>query len=108
MTLGDFNPSILSQNYDILYQLLHEMFDNGMPYTMEPALLKQIIPPPSLLDTVINAVPIPTSIAPSSLSAPSSKSVMNSKCPWRMTGLKYAHNEIFFDVIEELDCLVDE
>ena len=95
----------MAQNYDIIYQLLHEMFDHGLPYTMEPALLKQVIPPPSLLDTVINAVPLPTSIAPS-LSI--SKSVMNSKCPWRMTGLKYAHNEIFFDVIEELDCVIDE
>ncbi|KAI8900916.1 Mu homology domain-containing protein [Globomyces pollinis-pini] len=72
-----------------------------MPYITEPALLKQLVPPPSLYTTVMNAV----SIAQSTPSAPIS---MVTSCPWRSTGTKYAHNEIFFDINEELDCIMDQ
>lgn len=27
--------------------------------------------------------------------------------PWRKTGVKYATNEIYFDIIEELDATID-
>jgi AP-3 complex subunit mu len=27
--------------------------------------------------------------------------------PWRKTGVKYAQNEIYLDIVEEVDCLVD-
>jgi AP-3 complex subunit mu len=27
--------------------------------------------------------------------------------PWRKSGVKYAQNEIYLDIIEEIDCIVD-
>jgi len=30
-----------------------------------------------------------------------------SNTPWRKAGVKYASNEIFFDIVEELSCTVE-
>jgi AP-3 complex subunit mu len=99
--LGGFDESSITQNYDVVYQLLEECFDDGMPYINEPALLKQLVPPPSIISTVINTLSTtsihnlpPTGVA--------------TRIPWRQENLKYAHNEIFFDTVEELDMIVDE
>ena len=27
--------------------------------------------------------------------------------PWRKLGVKYTNNEIFFDITEEIDCIID-
>ena len=116
--IGDFTESLLNQHFDVVIQLLEEYLDEGMPYITDPALLKLQIPPPSLLHTVMqNAVSLvggsaalPSSMLNSASSTSFSPTApgLNSRFPWRVTGLKYAHNEIFFDVVEELDCIVDE
>jgi len=31
-----------------------------------------------------------------------------SNVPWRRTGVKYANNEAYFDIIEEIDAIVDK
>nr|KAJ3420737.1 AP-3 complex subunit mu-2 [Polyrhizophydium stewartii] len=92
----------LKENFVIVYELLEELVDYGSPYITEPCLLKDMIPPPSLLSTMINAVSIGTQF--------SSKQPTGtvSTVPWRPTGLKYTNNEIFFDIIEELDVIVDK
>lgn len=28
--------------------------------------------------------------------------------PWRKMGVKYTNNEIFFDIVEEIDCIIDK
>ncbi len=53
---GTFSEVVLTQNFDVVYQLLEDSLDDGRPYITELALLKQLVPPPSLLATVINAV----------------------------------------------------
>ncbi|KAJ3311018.1 AP-3 complex subunit mu-2 [Boothiomyces sp. JEL0838] len=93
----DINDQILKDNFDIVYQILQEIIDNGEPYITEPCLLKQLVPPPSLLTRVINTIyqeKAPTSAV--------------STISWRQLGVKYAHNEIFFDIIEELDVIMDK
>ncbi|KAJ3256714.1 AP-3 complex subunit mu-2 [Boothiomyces macroporosus] len=52
----DINDQILKDNFDIVYQILQEIIDNGEPYITEPCLLKQLVPPPSLLTRVINTI----------------------------------------------------
>ena len=104
--LGDFTEALLNQHFDTILMLLEEVLDEGLPYTTEPALLKLQIPPPSLLNAVMNVVSLGTGAA-SSVYSPTAPSY-NIKYPWRNNGLKYAHNEIFFDIIEELDSIVDE
>ena len=31
-----------------------------------------------------------------------------SNVPWRRTGVKYTNNEVYFDVIEEIDAIIDK
>lgn len=31
-----------------------------------------------------------------------------SNIPWRRTGVKYTNNEAYFDVIEEIDAIIDK
>eukprot|EP01132_Coremiostelium_polycephalum_P010896 gene10896-13351_t len=77
------------------------MADHGFPFTTEPNFLKEMIKPPGVLTDVIRSVTGSsnvTDILPNgSLGA----------IHWRKTGIKYASNEIFFDIIEEIDCIID-
>ncbi|KAH6576410.1 hypothetical protein BASA50_002313 [Batrachochytrium salamandrivorans] len=98
---GGISELILKENFVIVYELLEELVDYGSPYITEPSLLKEMIPPPSLLSSMMNAVSIGTQFG-TKLRTGSISTI-----PWRSTGLKYTNNEIFFDVIEELDVVID-
>lgn len=92
--------SSLKDNFSTVYQLLDEMLDNGVPFTTEPNILREMISPPSLMNMVNNWT------GNSSLNAQLPGESM-STVPWRRIGLKYTNNEIFFDIIEEIDCIID-
>ncbi|KAK5583039.1 hypothetical protein RB653_004629 [Dictyostelium firmibasis] len=91
----------IKENFVHVYQLLDEMTDNGFPFTTELNFLKEMIKPPGVLSNVISSVTGTsniTDILPNgSLGA----------IQWRKTGIKYTQNKIFFDIIEEIDCILD-
>lgn len=97
---GNLSEQVIKDNFATVYEVLEELIDSGSPYITESTILHQLVPPPSILSSVISAVsttasgPAPTGMA--------------SSCPWRVQGIQYAHNEIFFDIVEELDCIVDK
>ncbi|KAJ3217171.1 AP-3 complex subunit mu-2 [Dinochytrium kinnereticum] len=98
---GEITEVSIKDNFSAIYELLEEMLDHGKPYITEPNILKELIPPPSLLSTVINAVSIGTNFG---VRTPTGAL---SHIPWRTTGLKYTNNEIFFDVGEDIDVIID-
>ena len=57
---GDLSETVLRNWFDTVFQLLEETCDNGKPYTTEPCILKDIIQPPSLMNSVLGAVSIGT------------------------------------------------
>jgi AP-3 complex subunit mu len=77
------------------------MMDNGIPFTTEPNALVEIIPPPNVLKKFVGGI---TGQSAMSGALPEG-SLTNT--PWRKSGVKYATNEIYFDIIEELDCTID-
>merc|ERR1712196_676867 len=81
--LGEVREDVVKENFLLLYQLLDEMMDNGMPLTTEPNILKSMILPPTTLGRMAGNV------------------------PWRKSGAKYSNNEIYFDIVEELDSIID-
>jgi AP-3 complex subunit mu len=112
------------------------MMDNGFPLTTEPNVLKEMIPPPTILKKVMDSVSGPKYVADFPLfpSSPSTHSYFShllsthcyfiiffffhrgnsalpkgtlSNVPWRKAGAKYNSNEIFLDIIEEIDVIVD-
>ncbi|KAJ3278244.1 AP-3 complex subunit mu-2 [Borealophlyctis nickersoniae] len=98
---GPVSELVIKENFVIVYELLEEMLDYGNPYITDPSVLKDLIPPPSILSTVINAVSLGTNFG---TKLPSGAM---SSIPWRSTGIKYTNNEIFVDLVEEVDAIID-
>jgi AP-3 complex subunit mu len=97
---GTVDDVAIKDNFSLVYQLLEEMIDNGYPLTTEPNALKAMITPPSVMGRVVAA-------------ATGKSGVSNvlpdgtiSSMPWRKAGVKYSQNEIYLDVIEEVDCII--
>ncbi|XP_032231637.1 AP-3 complex subunit mu-1 isoform X2 [Nematostella vectensis] len=91
----------IKEHIVVVYELLEEMLDNGFPLATEPNVLKELIRPPSIVRQVVNTV---TGSSHVSTHLPTGQL---SNVPWRRTGVKYTNNEIYFDVIEEIDCIID-
>lgn len=95
------SESIIKENYVVVYELLEEMLDNGYPLATESNILKELIKPPTILRSVVNTVTGQSNVADR---LPSGQL---SSIPWRRTGVKYASNEAYFDVTEEVDAIID-
>lgn len=90
---GNVNEDALKNNFVIVYQLLEEVMDSGVPFTTELNILKEMVAAPSMINW------------------PREKKIelpeeLTTAIPWRHV-VKYATNEIFFDIIEEMDSVVD-
>lgn len=99
--LGEISVSTLRDHFDIVYQLLEEMLDDGYPLTTERTALRDIVIPPSLLNKILSAT------GASGL-AKASSNPFTSPIPWRKLGTKYNNNEIYFDVVENMDAIVNK
>merc|ERR1712226_1428897 len=99
---GECSEAIIKDNYVVVYELLDEMLDNGFPLATESNILQELIKPPNILRTVVNTV---TGKSNMSETLPTGQL---SNVPWRRSGVKYTNNEAYFDVIEEVDAIIDK
>jgi len=99
---GECSENVIKDNYVVIYELLDEMLDNGFPLATESNILKELIKPPNILRTVVNTVTGKTNM---SETLPTGQL---SNVPWRRSGVKYTNNEAYFDVIEEVDAIIDK
>ncbi|RCV17933.1 hypothetical protein SETIT_3G260300v2 [Setaria italica] len=100
--LGDLNEDIIKDNFVIVYQILDEMMDNGFPLTTEPNILKEMIAPPNIVNKMLNIVTGKSSTLGSKLPDAAASYV-----PWRSTVVKDASNEVYVNIVEELDACVN-
>jgi AP-3 complex subunit mu len=105
-TIADYfsecTESVIKENYVVVYELLDEMLDNGFPLATESNILKELIKPPNILRTIANSMTGKSNV---SATLPTGQL---SAIPWRRTGVKYTNNEAYFDVIEEVDAIIDK
>ncbi|XP_002732152.1 AP-3 complex subunit mu-1 [Saccoglossus kowalevskii] len=99
---SECNETIIKDNFVIVYELLEEMLDNGFPLATESNILKELIRPPNIIRTVVNSVIGGTNVSDQ---LPTGQL---SNVPWRRSGVKYTNNEAYFDVIEEVDAIIDK
>lgn len=99
---ADCNENLIKEQLVTVYELLDEMLDAGYPFATELNVLKELIKPPNLLRTIANSVTGRTNV---SESLPTNQI---SNVPWRKLGIRYTNNEAYFDVIEELDAILDK
>jgi len=99
--LGEVTEAALKEHHVLLYELLDELLDNGFPLATEGNILKELIRPPNLLRTLANQVTGKTNITHTLPAA------QLSNVPWRRAGVKYTSNDMFLDLTEEVDAILD-
>uniref|UniRef100_A0AAV1TBQ1 MHD domain-containing protein n=1 Tax=Peronospora matthiolae TaxID=2874970 RepID=A0AAV1TBQ1_9STRA len=98
---GNFDENSIKDNFSTVYQLLEEMLDNGYPLTTEPNALKAMVAPPSTVNRIASMVSGKSRV---SNTLPDGAI---SNIPWRKSGVRYTQNEIYFDIVEEIDAIID-
>mmetsp|Transcript_21888 Transcript_21888/g.70715 ORF Transcript_21888/g.70715 Transcript_21888/m.70715 type:complete len:439 (-) Transcript_21888:73-1389(-) len=100
---GEATEAAFRDNFVTTYQLLEEMMDAGMPNTTEGNILKEMVAPPNVITKLASKL--------SGKLGVSAKEALpggaQSSIPWRRSGVKYASNEIFFDISESIDAILD-
>ncbi|KAJ1673405.1 AP-1 adaptor complex mu subunit Apm1, partial [Spiromyces aspiralis] len=81
----------IRDNFVIIYELLDEMMDYGVPQITETKILKEYITQES---HVLEIQPRPPSAVTDAVS-------------WRSEGIEYRKNEVFLDVVESINMLVN-
>ena len=99
---GGVDEIAIKENFSTCYQLLEEMMDNGYPLTTEPNALKAMIRPPTVMGKFQSQITGKSTMVSNDLAEG-----MISSMPWRKAGVKYAQNEIYIDIIEEVDAIID-
>ena len=85
------------------------MDSGGHPLTTAPNALRDIVLPPSLLNKLLSVAGANiNSTINSGSGLGAAGGAFSSPIPWRKTGLKYASNEIYFDLVEELQAIVNK
>ncbi|KAM2612837.1 hypothetical protein TB2_032760 [Malus domestica] len=100
--LGSLNEDLIKDNFVIVYELLDEMIDNGFPLTTEPNILREMIAPPNIANKMLSVVTGNSSNVSDILPGATSSCI-----PWRTTNLKYANNEVYVDLVEEMDAIIN-
>jgi AP-3 complex subunit mu len=95
------DESAIKDNFSTVYQLLEEMVDYGWPLTTEPNALMAMIRPPSVMAKLQSVVFSNTTVADELPSG------TISNMPWRTSEVSYSQNEIYMDVVEEVNAIVD-
>lgn len=100
--IGGLTEDLIKDNFVVVYELLDEMMDNGFPLTTELNVLKDMISPPNIVSRMLSVVTGGSSSMSSTLPVAAATNV-----PWRASDVKYSNNEIYFDLVEELDAIVN-
>lgn len=99
---GEVTPATLTSSFSTAYQLMEEMLDAGHPVITEPNALTTLIAPPTVLGKMAGFLVGKTSAVSETL-GDGAMSII----PWRRSGVKYAQNEILFDIVEEVDAVYE-
>jgi len=97
------DESAIKENFSTVYQLLEEMLDYGWPLTTEPNALQAMIRPPSMMGKIQSVV----TGGSNAIISDALPSGTISNMPWRTAGVKHHPNEIYIDIIEEIDAILD-
>ncbi|OMP09409.1 Clathrin adaptor, mu subunit [Corchorus olitorius] len=100
--LGGLNEDVIKDNFVIVYELLDEMIDNGFPLTTEPNILREMIAPPNIVSKVLSVVTGTSSNVSDTLPGATGSCV-----PWRAADTKYANNEVYVDLVEQMDAVIN-
>lgn len=97
--LVTLSEATLRDNFSVVYQLLEELIHNGYPLTTEMHVLEKLV----ALQTLENRLRSALDVLPKT----KSRQLGVRSVPWRDSSTKHSLGEIFLDVVERLDCVID-
>ncbi|GLC40511.1 hypothetical protein PLESTB_000705800 [Pleodorina starrii] len=110
---GDLTESSIRSNFVLMYELLDEVMDYGLPQLTDPAILKTLILQKgyksefsSLLGTNVSAAEAQAKKAKEAAAAANATLSVTGAVGWRREGIKYKRNEIFLDILEQVNVLM--
>ncbi|ESW97063.1 hypothetical protein KL918_000674 [Ogataea parapolymorpha] len=98
----------IRDNFSIIYELLDEMMDFGVPQITDTKILKEYITQESF--TLENVIATATGSKSGSLIHQQPKqppATLTNSVNWRSPGIFYKKNEAYLDVIESIDMLIN-
>ncbi|XP_042432833.1 AP-3 complex subunit mu-like isoform X3 [Zingiber officinale] len=98
--LGGLNEDVIKDNFVIVYELLDEMMDNGVPLTTEPNILREMLAPPNIVSKMLSVVTGKNSNVSTKLPDATASSI-----PWRKINTKHSSNEVYVNLVEEMDAI---
>lgn len=93
---GKFDEAEVRKNFALIYELLDEVMDYGYPQILDPDLLKMYITQGKITGKEIQNIEKLKQITIQATGAIS----------WRAEGIKYKFNELFIDIIENINVLI--
>ncbi|CCH57895.1 hypothetical protein TBLA_0A00950 [Henningerozyma blattae CBS 6284] len=97
--LKDVEEESIRDNFVIIYELLDEMMDYGIPQITETKMLKQYITQKSF--KLVKA-------AKKKRNAARPPQALTNSVSWRPEGIKYKKNEAFLDIVESINMLMTQ
>jgi AP-3 complex subunit mu len=95
---GQADEATLRDGFGTILFLLDEMIDyGGWPLTAEPNSLLAMIRPPTVMSKLLQTVSTAEELPSGTIS----------NMPWRASGVTYSQNEIYIDIVEEVDAIVN-
>lgn len=100
----------IDANNDTLTLLLNEMIYNGLPNTTDSNKLRELVLLKSLLSKILSTsnelAAAATNKSLASLSSMAHAPRTEESIPWRKSNVRYTNNEVFIDVIEEVNVIL--
>ncbi|CAF0756732.1 unnamed protein product [Adineta ricciae] len=107
---GECTETSLKDNYVVVYELLDEMLDSGLPLATETNILEELIKRPNIILKMTKLITgDDTNVAISGEGAKNLSRGMESGITWRTGRIVHrSTNEILIDIIETLDAIIDQ
>ncbi|KXZ55805.1 hypothetical protein GPECTOR_2g1355 [Gonium pectorale] len=109
---GDLCESSIKSNFVLMYELLDEVMDYGLPQISDPSILKSLIlqkgykSEGGLLGGPSTASEQAAKKARDAAAAANATLAVTGAVGWRREGIKYKKNEIFLDLVEQVNVLM--
>lgn len=95
---GALNEKSIKNNFVLMYELLDEVMDFGFPQLTEPSVLKQFI--------FQKGIKSEADTADQTAQAQNATLTVTGAVGWRKEGIKHKKNEVFLDLVEQVNLLM--
>ncbi|KAI5962942.1 uncharacterized protein KGF55_002734 [Candida pseudojiufengensis] len=97
---GELNSNKIETNNDIITLILYQMLDDGMPNITDFNKIRDLVSHNSLLTKILNEASKTTGLVQDT------KLSFQTDIPWRRNEVKHTNNEMYVDVIENLNLII--